>query len=77
MLPAVEYARRLIDGIDHLNGHGFLTSLYFANFYSLILIVMYWLALKNWAVFLLCFCPRSTEGNSGLHRTRLLFKFLR
>jgi len=48
MPPAVEYARRLIDGIGHLDGHGFLTSLCFANFHSLILIVMYWLALKNW-----------------------------
>jgi len=48
MPPAVEYARRLIEGIDHLDGHGFLTSLYFANLHSLILIVMYWLALKNW-----------------------------
>jgi len=34
MPPTVEYGRRLLDGIDHLDGHGFLNSLYSANFHS-------------------------------------------
>jgi len=51
MPPTVEYGRSLLDGIDHLDDQGFLTSLYFVNFHSLILIIlMYCLALKNWVI---------------------------